>query len=115
MPLGIENLKKALKFAADFSAQIAATKKINFLSMFAFIDELLELGDVVTSWKDIVAEFKDLQDSERLVLYDYAKLVLNIPNEEVKTFVADSFDWSLKTFALVERARGLKKTPPPSL
>lgn len=106
---GIEHLKLALKFVANFSVQVAGTKKFSFLSIFSFIDDLIALGAVITSWKDIVAEFKDLTDPEREELYAYAQANLNIPHEQTKAFVADSFDWALKTFSLVERARTLAK------
>lgn len=109
MPVGIEHLKQALKFSADFSDQIAQTKKFSFLSAFGFIDDLIALGSVISSWKDIVAEFKDLDDVERLALSAYAKDVLKIPAANIKDFIADALNWALLTFSLVERAKTLKK------
>lgn len=109
MPVGIEHLKQALKFAADFSDQIAQTKKFNFLSIFSFIDDVIALGTVITTWKDVVAEFKDLDESERVQLTGYAKDVLKIPAANVKDFIADALGWALVTFSLVERAKLLKK------
>lgn len=107
--LGIDNLKLALKFSADFSDQIAQTKKFSVLAAFGFVDDLIALGGVITAWKNIVAEFKDLDPAERAALNAYAKDVLKIPAEKVKDFIADALDWALLTFAMVERARTLKK------
>ena len=109
MPLGIEHLKAALQFVADFTDQVSRTKKFNLLSAFSFVDELIELGAVIQSWKDIVAEFNDLDDSERAELHQYAKDVLKISPDKAKDFVADAFNWALLTFSLVQRRKDLKK------
>lgn len=109
MPVGITSLKIALKFAADFSDQVAQTKKFNFMVIFSFIDDLIALGGVISNWKNIVEEFKDLDDAERLEINAYAKDVLKIPAANVKEFVADALNWALITFSLVERAKALKK------
>ncbi len=107
--LGIENLKAALTFVNDFREQIARTKKFNFLSAIGFVDELVELGGVIQSWKDIVAEWKDRTPAELAELYEFAKNKFHLPNEKVQAFVDKSFQWVLLTFELVEDARNLKK------
>lgn len=107
--LGIESLKKALKTVSDFREQIAQTKKFNFMSLFGFIDDLFALGEVATSWKVIVAEWKDRSDAEIQELYAYARTLSNIPNEKIAKFVDDAFQWTLLTISLVEDARSLKK------
>ena len=109
MALGTENLKRAVKFVIDFTTQVAATKKFRFTTIFSFIDDLLELGGVITTWKDVIAEFKDLDDVEKQAIYEYVKQEFDIPNDQVEAFVEDAFQWLLTTISLVERARGLKK------
>lgn len=107
--LGIDSLKQALKTVSDFRDQIAQTKKFSFLSAFGFMDDLIALGLVVTSWKTIVAEWKDRTPEELEELKAYARDVLRIPNEKVEKFVEDAFSWILTTIELVEQARKLKK------
>lgn len=107
--LGIDNLKKTLKFAADLADQIGQTKKFNFLSIFGFIDDLIALGGIVGSWADIVAEFKDLSDEERHELNTYAIEVLKVSPDKAKDFVADAIEWALLTGSLVDRRKDLKK------
>lgn len=107
--LGIEHLKQALTFVNDFRNQIAQTKKFNFLSAIGFVDELIELGGVIGSWKDIVAEWKDKTPAELTELYQFAKDKFHLPNEKVQAFVDKSFTWVLLTLELVEDARNLKK------
>lgn len=107
--LGIESLKQALKTVSDFREQIAQTKKFNFMSIFGFVDDLFALGAVITSWKNIVAEWKDRSPAELNELYAYAKTLANIPNEKIAKFVDDSFQWILVTISLVEEAKLLKK------
>ncbi len=109
MPLGIDHLKSALKTVLDLSVQLAATKKFNFWTIFSFIDDLAAVGGVVTTWKDIVAEFKDLDETEKQELYAYAQEQFDIPNDQVESFVEDSLQWVLTTVSLVERAKTLKK------
>ena len=107
--LGVENLKKALKFVFDFTTQVAQTKKFNFWAIFGFIDDLVALGDIITKWKDIQAEFKDLDEAEKQEIYEYAKAEFDLPNDQVEAFIEDALQWALVTFALVERAKLLKK------
>lgn len=107
--VGIENLKKAVKFAIDLAMQIAAIKKFKLISIFSFIDELLELGGVITSWKEIIAEFKDLDIAERQLVYDYVREEFDIPNDQVEVWVEEALGVALNILSLVERAKLLKK------
>lgn len=109
MPLGIENLKLALKFIADFTVQVAQTKKFKLLTVISFFDDLIAFGGVLASWKEIEAEFNDLTPAEQEQLYQYANENLDIPHEQTKAFVADSFKWAMTTFSLVQRAKQLAK------
>ena len=106
--LGIENLKRALKFINDFTMQVAATKKFRLTSIFSFIDDLFALGGVITEWKNIVAEYRDLDEAEKAQIVQFVKDEFDIPNDEVEAFIEDAFQWLLSTIAMVERARRLK-------
>lgn len=107
--LGIEHLKQGLKFVFDFTSQVAQTKKFKLVTIFSFIDDLIALGGVIVSWKDIIAEFKDLDDAEKQQLYQYVKDEFDIPNDKVEAFVENAFTWLMSTIELVEQAKGLKK------
>lgn len=106
--LGIQNLKNALKFINDFTMQVAATKKFRFTSIFSFIDDLLALGGVISQWKNIVAEWKDLDEAEKNEIIQFVKDEFDIPNDEAEAFIEDAFQWLLSTISMVERARRLK-------
>lgn len=106
--LGIDHLKAALKFVNDFRNQIAQTKKFNLWSILGFINDLMELGAVISTYKDLIAEWKDRTPAELQELYAYAKTLANIPSEKVQKFVDDSFQWLLLTISLVEEAKLLK-------
>jgi hypothetical protein len=107
--LGIENIKNAVKFVIDFHLQISETKKFRLTSIFNFVDELLQLGTVITNWKVIIEEFKDFTPAERQEVYEYAKQQFDIPDDEVEVWVEDVLNWLLYTISLVERAKALRK------
>jgi hypothetical protein len=106
---GVENIKRLLKFVADFTNQIAKTKKFRLLTLLSFVDDLAELGEIIPLWPEIKAEYKDRSEAEKQEIYAYVRNELDLPNDEAEAFVEDCFQWADYTISLVNRAKRLKK------
>jgi len=109
--LGIDNLKKLVKFSLDVTEQIAsslADGKITTMEIFGFLPQLVEIPGVVKSWPNIVAELKDLTPEERLELHAYVVSEFDIPNDKVESFVENALLQAVSLISLVEQFKGLK-------
>ncbi len=111
MPLGIENLKKAVHLAIALPVQIAKTIKGKFqlFDLLAFIDEFKELTEVNKVRKDVLAEIKDLDAAERDQLHAFIVDEFDIPNDKVELFIENALGWANATVTLIEEAKNLKK------
>lgn len=111
MALGIENLKKLVKFPLDLTNQItdSLSNGWQFTDLFSFIDELASIPGIVKTWKDISAELRDLDLSERQELYAYIVEEFDIPNDQVEAFVEDALKNVVSLISLYERFKSLKK------
>lgn len=110
--LGIENLKKVVKFALDVTKQISdslSDGKITTLELFNFIPELSQIPGIVTSWPNITAELKELEAAERQQLLDYVKAEFHLPNEKLESFIENALMNVVSLIALVEEFKALKK------
>lgn len=110
MALGIENLKKLVKFPLDLTKQIASSTSDGWqiTDLFAFVDELAAIPGIVKSWKDIQAELKDLDGDERKMLYDFVVTEFDIPNDKVELFVENALLNVVSLIALYEQFKALK-------
>lgn len=112
MPLGIDNLKKLIKFSLDLTENIStalADGKVTTTEIFGFLPELLQVPGVVKSWKDIVAELKDLTPDERLDLHAYVADEFDIPNDKVEVFIENALLQAISMITLVEQFKAIKK------
>lgn len=110
--LGIENLKKMVKFSCDFTKQIATALsdgKFQWTEVFGFFDEIMAIPGVVKSFKDIAAEIKDLTVSERQELETYIQDEFDLTNDEVEAVIENSLSFAFSAIALVEQWKALKK------
>lgn len=110
---GIENLKKMVKFACDFTKEVATAMsdgKFQWSEAFGFIDEIMQIPGVVKSWPEVKQEIGELSLEERQALYDYLVTEFDIPNDEVEAKIEASLQWVLNTIALIE---GWRKKPEP--
>lgn len=104
MALGIDNLKKLIKFSLDISENISsalADGKITTVEIFGFLPELMQVPGVVKSWKDIVAEVKDLMPDERIQLHAFVADEFDIPNDKVEVFIEHSLEQIISLNALI--------------
>lgn len=112
--LGIENLKKLVKFGLDVANKIATDLqdgKITTMEIFGFIPELTEIPDVVKSWPDIAAELKEVSAEERVELLDYIKQNFDIPDDQLESVIEDSLMNVVSLISLVEKFKALKAKP----
>ena len=108
---GIENLKKMVKFATDFTEQVAdALKdgKFSWTEAFGFVDEVMQIPGVVKSWPAIKQELSELSADERTALHQYVVEEFDIPNDKVEAFVENALGWAINAIALVEMWKALK-------
>lgn len=104
--LGIDNLKKGVKFACDFTKQMAealADKKFTWMETFGFVDELIQVPGLVKSWPELKQEVADLTEEEKTELFDYLRTEFDLPNEDLEVLVEDSLNWIVITVTLVGR------------
>lgn len=96
--LGIENLKKAVKFAIDLGEQFAESAKDGFTwkDSFSFIDELLQVPGLLSRSKDIVAELKDLSEVEKEELVAWAKDELDLEDDALEAKVEGALEFALQ-------------------
>lgn len=102
---GIDNLKRMVKFACDFTKQMSsamADGKFSWTEGFGFIDELLQIPDVVKAWPEVKNEISELSTEEREQLYQYLVTEFDIPNDEVEVKIEQSLNWVINTITLVE-------------
>lgn len=110
--LGIDNLKKLIKFSLDISENISsalADGKITTVEIFGFLPELMQVPGVVKSWKDIVAEVKDLMPDERIQLHAFVADEFDIPNDKVEVFIENALLQAISLITLVEQFKAIKK------
>lgn len=111
MPLGVNDLKKLVKFPLDLTKQIAESTADGwqFTDLFAFVDELATVPGIVKNWKNAVAELKELDTADRQELYDFVVAEFDIPNEKVEKFVENALLNVVSLIALYEEFKALKK------
>lgn len=108
---GISNLKKMVKFATDFTEQVAdslSDGKFSWMEAFGFVDEVSQIPGVVKSWPAIKQELSELNEDERKELHQYVTEEFDIPNDRVEAFVESALGWAINAIALVELWKTLK-------
>lgn len=95
----IENLKKPIKAAADFYSQFNRSKQGGFQAreIVDFLDELLQIPDVVSSTEAIKAEWKARTSAtiDEVIAYAISQLQIPNPVDKEKTIAALSLVGSL--------------------
>lgn len=84
--MSVENLKKPVKFTADFVTQYMKSKEGGFQAreIVDFLDELLQLPDVINSTEAIKQEWKDRTPASIDELIAFAIASVNLDNETDK-------------------------------
>ena len=113
--LGIENVKKVVKFACDFTKQTAEALSDGWQWLNdtpKFFDEMLQMPGVVKAFPDFKKEIAELSAEERDELHQYVKIEFDIPNDQVESFIEDSLAFGFSAISLYEKFKTLKKVPP---
>jgi hypothetical protein len=110
MALGIENIKKLVKFTGDLTKQIAESTSDGWqwTDLLAFIDDAAAVPGIGKAWPDIKAEFDDLEPEERTELQEYFVQEFDIPNDKVEAFIENALMNAISLIALVEQFKALK-------
>lgn len=87
MAIGISQLKTVAKFGIDLGEQASsalADNKISAQEAFGFLPVLMGIPGIIQQKDQIVAEFKDLDNVERLELNQYIHQEFDIANDELE-------------------------------
>ena len=109
--LGIENLKKLIKFPLDLVKQAAESSQDGWQAtdIFQFVDEFNNLPGIVRNWNKAVDELKDLSAEERTSLHDYFKEQFDIPNDQLESFIENALLNAVSLIALYDQFKALPK------
>lgn len=101
---GIDNLKKLIKFALDFTEQIATSTKDGWqwTDSFSFIDEVAQIPGVIKSWDAIRKELGELSDDERKELNDWVAEDFDIEDDRVEAMIEHALQLAINAIALVD-------------
>lgn len=118
MAVGIENLKKASKLLISFGQKIESTSKDGFqiVELFSFLGELSQIPDIFAHKDDIVAEFKDLDATERADLVTYIETELVLENKKVEGIIEAALGLLISLLQLVEKLKApVAESPAPTV
>lgn len=109
---GIGNLKKLIGVALGFTKQFQETfadGKFQLQELFNFVDEFIQVPDLVKNWPQVKQEFADLTPDERTELLTYFQQQFDLPNDKVEAFIEAALQNAISLVSLVEMWRDLKK------
>jgi hypothetical protein len=112
--LGIENLKKAVKFGIDMGEALDASMadgKFDLTDSANFFRPLMELPSVVAAGKLALPEFKDMDALEAKELSDYVATELNITNDKVEMVIEKSFAVVVAMYEIYTSVKSVKALP----
>lgn len=112
-PVGIENLKKAIKFGIDFGQQVGEAFKDGYqwTDLFSFVDELSQTPALIKSGPQILLELKGLDKAERNELEIYVQENFDIPNDKTEGIIEDSLVIAFSIVSLVSQLKPAQKKP----
>lgn len=105
--LGVENLKKAVKFSIELGQQFEKSGKDgwSWTDSFDFVDEAMALPGIAKAGSSIAAELKDLSNEERDELNAYVAEEFDLENDKVEGIVEDSLNIAFSIVSLVQKFR----------
>lgn len=109
--IGVENLKKLLKFSCDLTKQIntAMSDGWSFSDIFGFVDEAAAIPGIAKSFPAISKELADLSKEEKAELETYLQEEFDIPNDSLETVIENSIMQAVSLVALVNEWKNIKK------
>jgi hypothetical protein len=102
--VGIENLKKAIKFGIDLGNQIEESGKdgYNWKDITSFFDELFQIPALISNGNAIKEEFKDLDAVEKQELVEYFTDLFDLDNDKAEAIIEKSLDIALDVLTLLK-------------
>ena len=94
---GIENLRKVALWMTQLIAEIDQLtkkkkgKKVTGWVALRFLDNIFQAIPIIMNYKEIGAEFEDLDEQEKLLLNELIKSNLELKNEVAEEFVERIF------------------------
>ncbi len=104
-PLGIEEIKKAVKEVIDIGMAVvkaADDGKINFAEGFGIAWELKDLYKIYNNFPQIKAEFEDLGSEDRAELLAFVAEEFELENDKSEQIIEKSFAMLLSIIELVK-------------
>lgn len=105
--VGIENLKKAVKFSIDLVRQgiESGADGWQWTDFFSFVDEFSQTPALVKSSKEILAELLDLDEADRAALNAYIQVEFDIPNDKVEAVIEHSLAIAFSIVSLTQELK----------
>lgn len=102
--LGIDNLKKLVKFSCDLTKQIntSGADGWSWSDGLSFLDEAMQIPGIAKSFPEISKEIADLSAAEREELSEFLQDEFDIPNDEIEAAIENSVMQVLSLVALVQ-------------
>jgi hypothetical protein len=112
--LGIEKLKQVVGLVVAFGQKIESTTADGFqvADLFQFIGEFAQIPDVVKSKDEIMAEFNDLDTTERAELTAFVENSLNLKNKKVEGIIEAAFGLAISILDVVSKIKAANEAPP---
>lgn len=114
MSHGIKETKELLKFIIEFAEAVDKSLEdgeISFGDISNMVSAMKAAGPAFADMGLIPEELKDLDDTEALELYAYAKDELELNSEKTEEIVEASLEIGLKLFELFNLIRSPEKKP----
>lgn len=107
---GIEALKVLVAFACSLTKQITTSLADGWqwTDAPAFLNEALQIPNVVKNFPAIKQEIADLSAEERAELHAFIIDKFDIPNDKTEAFIEDGLGFALHAVSLVEQWKALK-------
>lgn len=93
---GVQNLKKVISFALSFNEELASALKdgkFKWVEAFGFIDELMQVDDLIKAVPQDKNEIAELSTEEMKELREYVEDNFEIQNATVEEVIDASFDF----------------------
>jgi len=106
--LGIAKLRIAILFALSFTQKTAAGAADGFdwTDVSGMIPDLLQIPAIVKDSKELVAEFKDLDETEKNELSAEVSEKFDLPNDQTEMYIEEALKATLYITSLVNRFKG---------
>ena len=109
--IGIDNLKKLIKFSCDLTKQIQTSTADGWqwTDALSFVDDVAQVPGIAKSFKAIGQEIADLSETEREELKTYLQEEFDIPNDKLEVVLENSIMQAIALVNLVQAWKAVGK------